>query len=628
MSQCLNPDCLVKNPENHRFCRKCRSELWLKDRYQPLSFIGQGGFGKTFLAIDHDKPSKPYCVLKQFAPNLQEVSNLNKAEQLFTQEAKRLDELGKHPQIPELFAYFNHKNKSYLVQEYIEGQNLAIFLQENGQWQEPEIRELLIEILTILQFIHRHQVIHRDIKPENIIRCNKANNYQYALVDFGAARYLNSVNTRQTGTIIGDPRYMADEQIQGKAVFASDLYSLGLTCLHLLTHMEPWQLFDSNEGKWIWRDFLTTTISSELGIILDKLVEKRIKYRFQTATDVLSALKSGRVVPTLTKRVIKVTPDPPQVLKDRVNVQRSPNIVIQKGTQVLSKPQLVPMKLGEQWGFANVKGKFVIPPKFDKASSFSEDFAIIQLKKKQGFISSTGSLIIPAQFDEVYSFSEGMAAVRINHHWGFINSFGKLLISCQFDAVDSFSQGLAPVKLNKKWGYINQHGELVISLQFHEAYRYGENGLAVVRINSKYGYINQHGKFIIPPKFDGAFWFRCGLARIRLNGKLGYINHSGKIIIPPQFQYAEDFENGKAKVRKNNLAFFSEGCIDSTGKWLSKRNNLATDIVIWLSVITSYLMLKITVNLSFFWFLLFALPLVCFLLTTSMVSLISKTLQQ
>ena len=72
----------------------------------PLNLIGQGGFGRTFLAIDEDKPSKPYCVIKQFFPASQGTNNISKAAELFEKEATRLDELGRHSQIPELMAHF------------------------------------------------------------------------------------------------------------------------------------------------------------------------------------------------------------------------------------------------------------------------------------------------------------------------------------------------------------------------------------------------------------------------------------------------------------------------------------------------------------------------------------------
>ncbi|MFM6453721.1 MAG: protein kinase domain-containing protein, partial [Planktothrix sp.] len=84
----------------------------------------------------------------------------------------QLEQLGKHSQIPELFAYFIQDHRQYLVQEYIEGQNLNQELSETGAFSEDKIIKLLENILPVLTFIHQQQVIHRDIKPENIIRRN------------------------------------------------------------------------------------------------------------------------------------------------------------------------------------------------------------------------------------------------------------------------------------------------------------------------------------------------------------------------------------------------------------------------------------------------------------------------
>jgi len=118
MSLCFIPDCLYKNSDGVNFCEKCGSKLLLQDRYRGIKIIGQGGFGKTFLAIDEGKPSKPYCVIKEFLPSKQDPEYLVKAEQYFKLEAERLDKLGDYPQIPELLAYCHQEGRQYLVQEY------------------------------------------------------------------------------------------------------------------------------------------------------------------------------------------------------------------------------------------------------------------------------------------------------------------------------------------------------------------------------------------------------------------------------------------------------------------------------------------------------------------------------
>ncbi|KZL49005.1 protein kinase [Nodularia spumigena CENA596] len=289
MRQCLNPDCLYPNPDNFQFCQKCGSKLLLRERYAPQSILGQGGFGRTFLAIDEDKPSKPFCVIKQFLPQAQGTDSIEKASQLFSQEAERLEELGKHPQIPELMAYFTADNRQYLVQEFVKGETLQAELEGNGVFSEQQIRELLIELLDILQFVHSQQVIHRDIKPENIIRRSADN--KLFLVDFGAAKVVEQKQRTVTGTIIGSAEYCAPEQLMGKPKFISDLYSLGVTCLHLLTQISPFDLYDVMEGEWVWRDYLNgNVVGDELGKILERLANPIPKQRYQSVEEVVNVL--------------------------------------------------------------------------------------------------------------------------------------------------------------------------------------------------------------------------------------------------------------------------------------------------------------------------------------------------
>ena len=312
MSQCLNPDCLQLNSKTTIFCQKCGSKLLLTDRYRALKILGQGGFGRTFLAVDEHKPSQPYCVIKQFLPQAQGTNNQQKAEELFQQEAIQLEQLGKHQQIPELFAYFIQDHRQYLVQEYIEGENLAQELAQSGAFSETKIINLLGDLLPVLAFIHQKPLIHRDIKPENIIR-RKSDN-KFVLVDFGAAKAATRTALAVTGTVIGSAGYVAPEQALGKPTFASDLYSLGVTCIHLLTNKEPFDLFDVSEGDWVWRDYLTVKINNTLGQVLDKLLQQGTKKRFQTAQEVLEALQLTQ------KSISPPTPQPDIELKSAKGV--------------------------------------------------------------------------------------------------------------------------------------------------------------------------------------------------------------------------------------------------------------------------------------------------------------------
>lgn len=321
MSLCLVPECLAKNPSEAKFCQKCGSKLLLQDRYRGVKIIGQGGFGKTFLATDEAKPSKPYCIIKQSLPDSQEPEYIEKASQLFKGEAHRLDELGDHPQIPELLSYCNHEGRQYLVQEYIEGQNLAQELESKGVFNEQEIRTFLADILSILQFIHSQQVIHRDIKPENIIR--RAIDNKLVLVDFGASKEFKTNVKHNNSCIVGTAEYAAPEQMRGESRFSSDLYSLGVTCLHLLTNVNPFELFSTTENDWVWRDYLAKNnpISRDLALILDKLVQQATNKRYQSVEEVLADLncKVNQIKPLYIES--KSSPSPavsPKYLQENV----------------------------------------------------------------------------------------------------------------------------------------------------------------------------------------------------------------------------------------------------------------------------------------------------------------------
>ncbi|NUN64037.1 SUMF1/EgtB/PvdO family nonheme iron enzyme [Pseudanabaena biceps] len=296
MSYCLNPNCQKPdNPDSVEVCQTCDTRLLLGDRYRSAKLLGSGGFGRTFLAIDQLKPSKPFCVIKQFLPQGQ-GSNHDKATELFQQEVIRLDELGHHSQIPELLAHYQQENQQYLVQEFISGQNLAEELKLQGAFNQSKIRQLLSNLLPVLQFIHGHNVIHRDIKPDNIIRRLGRSTEDFVLVDFGAAKYAVNTDMWQTGTSIGSPEFVAPEQARGKALFNSDLYSLGVTCIHLLTQASPFDLIDLDHN-WVWRDYLNgNTVSNDLGKILDKLIAIAPSKRYQSADEVIRDLNPQNAI--------------------------------------------------------------------------------------------------------------------------------------------------------------------------------------------------------------------------------------------------------------------------------------------------------------------------------------------
>ncbi|NJM71303.1 MAG: protein kinase [Scytonema sp. RU_4_4] len=307
---CLNPDCPNPvNPDGNQQCQSCDTPLipLLRGRYRVIKVLSdEGGFSRTYLAEDVDKLNES-CVVKQLAPKVQETSALKKAVELFKEEAKQLQQLGEHHQIPTLLAYFEQNNYLFLVQQYINGQNLLQELREQGIYSESKIRELLLDLLPVLEFIHKRGVIHRDIKPQNIIR--RDSDGRLVLIDFGASKQLSATVQTQIGTTIGSHGYTPIEQMQdGKTYPTSDLFSLGVTCFHLLSGISPSKLWMQNGYSWVthWRRYLKNSINNpinnlnyqgiaishhpKLGKILDKLLKIDIQQRYQSADEVLKDL--------------------------------------------------------------------------------------------------------------------------------------------------------------------------------------------------------------------------------------------------------------------------------------------------------------------------------------------------
>jgi serine/threonine protein kinase len=215
------------------------------------------------------------CVVKQFS--LDRSLDLSEALSLFDGETVRLAELD-HPRIPRLLNAFERNGEFFTVWERIDGWTLEQEVANGVPFDETEVRELLRELLPVLQYLHDHWVSHLDIKPANIIR--RAVDGRLMLVGFGAARAL------------GSPEYAAPEQIQGHAVPASDLYSSGLTCLYLLTRTSPFDLYDIVEDDGKWQAYLPSTVSCSLEAVLNKLLQPTVRRRYRSAIEAVRDIEN------------------------------------------------------------------------------------------------------------------------------------------------------------------------------------------------------------------------------------------------------------------------------------------------------------------------------------------------
>ena len=286
-----------------KFCMTCGMPLILVGRYLPSQLLAQGGFGAAFLARDRYTPALRQCVVKQFQPTGLSPQQLITAQTLFQREAEVLEQLGRHPQIPDLFAFFelpvpggrsgSPQEYFYLVQEFIDGQTLEQEVAQRGPFSEPELLEVLGDSLQVLQFVHENGAIHRDVKPSNIMRQkSQSPNHKRVLylLDFGAVKQVTQAAAGPGHTTrICTPLFAAPEQVKGNQVYPStDLYALGVTSLCLLTDKSPADLFDAANNRWIWRS--QVTVSDGLAAVLERMLAAASTQRFQSAAEVLAAL--------------------------------------------------------------------------------------------------------------------------------------------------------------------------------------------------------------------------------------------------------------------------------------------------------------------------------------------------
>jgi serine/threonine protein kinase len=292
------------NESGNRFCRHCGQRLplgfghVLDKRYRIVSQLGQGGFGRTYLAEALHRFNER-CVLKEFVPQVQGTPELQKAKELFEREAGILHQLN-HPQLPRFWELFQAEMGGgagclFLVQDYVEGQSYFDLFKSGRQLSQADAVQFLCQMLPVLSYIHAKGVIHRDISPDNIILRNS--DQLPVLIDFGCVKEiaataiskLTKIGVLQTR--LGKKGYAPEEQLRHGQVFVnSDLYSLAVTALVLITGKEPQDLYDTYKGTWRWGGEIKVT--PQLQVVLQKMLAHKPGDRFSSANEVLNALQS------------------------------------------------------------------------------------------------------------------------------------------------------------------------------------------------------------------------------------------------------------------------------------------------------------------------------------------------
>lgn len=293
----------------------------VKDQYLIQKKLGQGGFGRTYLACDNDAFRK-FCVIKEFLPSLNSTHFVQKAKELFERESRVLCELN-HSQIPRFMRWFEDNGRLFLVEEYVEGQTYSELLTERKQqgqaFSEKEITQWLRDLLPVLEYIHTRPqpIIHRDISPDNIMLPNDQS--QPKLIDFGGVKQVitqfQQVNSASGAgyssqpTVVTKEGYSAPELRHGECYPSSDLYSLAVTAIVLLTGKSPKDIFDSYSLAWKWRAY--THVGDRLASILDKMLAEKPQDRYQSVNEVLKDLNNTELSLPLMPPPHQSPPSPP-----------------------------------------------------------------------------------------------------------------------------------------------------------------------------------------------------------------------------------------------------------------------------------------------------------------------------
>jgi len=298
------PYCKTSLPADAPFCPACSKLLdsvhkageILNGRYRVLELMVQhGGFGRVYDVVD-TRTSTAFT-LKQLRAD---ATKQPKLVEMFQREGAILS-LIKHARVPRFHDSFSENGSYYLVMELVEGNPLSMHQRDVGPMTEAEVLEFLPQVLDALEHIHglNPPVIHRDLKPANLVRTLDGRVY---LVDFGSATYFNTTTTGGRGvegpererTKIWTKGLAAPEMLLGEVAYpATDLFSLGLSLIYLMTNSHPLGLYEARKGYYLFSEKLC---SPAFKAILERMIALPVQERFQSAAEVREALRAASLI--------------------------------------------------------------------------------------------------------------------------------------------------------------------------------------------------------------------------------------------------------------------------------------------------------------------------------------------
>ncbi|MDD6789475.1 MAG: Stk1 family PASTA domain-containing Ser/Thr kinase [Lachnospira sp.] len=268
--------------------------MYLADRYEIADRIGAGGMSDVYKAMDHKL--NRYVAVKVLKP---EFCSDKTFVQKFRVEAQSAAGLA-HPNVVNIFDVGEENGIYYIVMELVEGITLKKYIEKKGRIPYKEAVSIAIQVAKGIEAAHSHHIVHRDIKPQNIMISREG---KVKVTDFGIAKAASS--TTITSTAMGSVHYISPEQARGGYTDErTDIYSFGITLYEMLTGTVP---FDGDTTVAVAVQHIQQQIQPPSAVvagipkcvddIVIKCTQKKVEFRYQSATEVIEDLKKALIMP-------------------------------------------------------------------------------------------------------------------------------------------------------------------------------------------------------------------------------------------------------------------------------------------------------------------------------------------
>ena len=305
------------------------AQTLLYDRYSVLHIERTNSFNKVFFVLDTYQSPPRSCTIKVFQPISEKLDIIQWIDREFPKEANRLKQLSlRNSHLPQIYTYSNDSRNYYIVRELIEGRTLREKVKATGEFSAQEVKEILTELLSVLEYLHTNGVIHQNIKPKNIVLRN-SDNFPM-LINFGSIKQIVSTygfyGDKQIFSANNIYGYAPAELALGRSVAASDLYSLGLVAIYLLTGKNPVDFqTDSNSSRFKIPSAIAS-LDWNLARVINRAIKPNISDRYSSAKEMLDDLldnnpqyQIGQIVeqPTEPKEIVENNTTSTNIVKSK-----------------------------------------------------------------------------------------------------------------------------------------------------------------------------------------------------------------------------------------------------------------------------------------------------------------------